>query len=310
MSPNSTTPQRRRRGGCLLIGAVVAAVVLGVLGVAAWQLRSPEQAVVLAEATEPLTAIEATAGAVVPTLPILVRVDSDTAALAVFPIAAGQPLEVIARTDPRRYVLERERTREADRIVEDIRLKPRRSTFMAVVRAKLGGAIPVLELRLPRDREISLDLNLVRSLSALELGGLDLKTMRLAGHSGGIEVSFQQPLARRLESLEVDLTAGGFSIRQLGNASPVTSTIETQLAVLDLDVRGAWRGDATMTVEGELANGTLWLPDALDLIGFERSGCAADSALREVPLPRLEMSIAQGPGQLVVIDERKPCLTR
>ncbi len=90
-------------------------------------------------------------------------------------------------------------------------------------------------------------------------------------------------------------------ITQLGNASPGRVVLAQRLGALDLDLRGAWRGDAEIRIETTLtAGGTIWLPRDVRIEGVYTGAYLADTEA-EVDPPTLRLELPERRRNLLLI---------
>ncbi len=288
------------RSGCLGVAglAVLALVVIAaIVGTAVRQNRSVvfEHREWVQEIPEPSTPTPASAGL------MRLRLDVHTAGFTIAPVAPGEPLEIEADYDPRRYELRHESERRGAELLVTVVLQPLGSNALALLRVKLGGRPPILHIGLPRDVPLELEGRIARSFAAMELGGLSLGSAELDVREGGVKVSFVEPLAASMDTLSIRGSKGWLSVAGLGNASPRIARFEQRVGAVDLDLRGAWVRDADIVVEGSVAGGSVWLPSDVAIEGLEtREGFVLDSS-QELARPTLSISISERLGRFVVM---------
>ena len=112
-----------------------------------------------------------------------------------------------------------------------------------------------LVLTLPNRVALDLDLELGGTQSALELGGLALRTVRIACGATDATLLFSQPNRARMHQLEIDVGAADFSATNLANSNAEQVRLRGGVGVVDLDFGGAWTHD--MNVVAQLAVGKL-----------------------------------------------------
>ncbi len=225
-----------------------------------------------------------------------------TAGVTVRPVAAGEPLRIEADYDPRRHELTHRTERDGETVVMTVDLRPRDSTLMALLRVKLGGRPAVLRIALPRDLPLEIEGLVQRSYAAMELGGLSLASARLRVRDGGAKVSFIEPLATPMETLSLSGSRSSLSVVGLGNANPSETRVLQHIGAVDLDLRGAWRRDASVRVLSGAAGGSLWLPDNARIIGLGDGRSRRVEANPELPLPTIELRVDDHMGRFVVLD--------
>ncbi len=137
-----------------------------------------------------------------------------------------------------------------------------------------------LNLALPTSVPLDLDLELGGTKSALELGGLTLRSLRLECGATDAALLFSTPNRTRMRDLEIDVGAADFSAVLLGNANAEQIRVRGGVGVVDLDFGGTWTQD--MNVVARLAVGKLTLRIPSDVgvrlevqrvaAGFEHDG--------------------------------------
>jgi len=152
-----------------------------------------------------------------------------------------------------------------------------------------------IRIVVPRGVGFRLEGQLDVSTSRLELGGLSLTSVDLATNVGTHELRFGEPSPVPMERLAVENRAGRVAIVGTGNASPVEVEISQAAGRLDLDLRGAWRRDATVRLDCKVGaidvrvaadvrldvDGPIDFGDRMDTAGLSSSeGRAASPTLR------------------------------
>jgi hypothetical protein len=137
-----------------------------------------------------------------------------------------------------------------------------------------------LKLQVPARVPLDLDLELGGTQSALELGGLALRSLRLECGATDATLLFSTPNRSRMRDLEIDVGAADFTAVNLGNANADQIRLRGGIGVVDLDFGGTWTQD--MTVSTRLAVGKLMLRIPSDVgvrlevqrvaAGFEHEG--------------------------------------
>jgi len=237
-----------------------------------------------------------------PTATVRLRLLIHTAGVSVKPIEAGEAIRVDADYDPRLHILRQSSERVGAVEVITVELRPAGSTLMALLRAKVGGRLPMLRIGLPRDVPLEIEGDLARGITVMELGGLRLRSASLDVEDGGIKLSFGEPLPAPMEELRVVGNRGSLSVAGLGNASPRETVLFQHIGAVDLDLRGAWSRDGSVRVIGGGAGGSLWLPDNVEVTGLDTRHGVRFEKSPEIPLPRLELSVEEHLGRFVVMD--------
>ena len=115
------------------------------------------------------------------------------------------------------------------------------------------------EMRLSLSRAVPLDLELElgATKASLDLGGLNLLSLRLDSGASETRLDFSAPNAGMMRSLEVAVGAASFEARNLANANASTVHVSGGVGAVDLDFGGQWERD--IAVEAEVALGKLTL---------------------------------------------------
>jgi len=187
----------------------------------------------------------------------------------------------------------------------EVGLRRRRAEAVAVPAGEERNRI---DLGLNPDRPVDLRLDLGAGRHAATLGGLHLVGLEVACGDGAVTLDFDEPTRGELERIAIDAGTGALRLARLGNASPAGFVVHGGSGPIELDLRGAWRRDASLQVGVRLGDVLLLVPRALAvdlgatgrdpadllLVGFARGpegrylSPAADGARR--------LSIEIGPG--------------
>ena len=201
--------------------------------------------------------------------------------------AAGK-LDVRGTSDPLLYAMHL-RYDEARAVPLHRYDAEQRSTVLGVeslgrgIRATSGhdrDDIGELKVLVPSRVPLELDLELGGTQSALELGGLSLRSLRLECGATDASLSFSTPNHARMRDIEIDVGAADFTAVNLGNANVEQIRLRGGVGVVDLDFGGEWTQD--MVVTTRLAVGKLMLRIPSDVgvrlevqrvaAGFEHQG--------------------------------------
>jgi len=147
--------------------------------------------------------------------------------------------------------------------------------------APAGDERNALDVGLARDRPLDLSLDLGAGRHTADLGGLTLSRLALATGSGTARVAFDDPLAGDLAAFTVAGGPGRLAIAWLGNASPATFALLAGDGDFEIDLRGAWHGEAGMQLSVSLGDVTLLVPRPLGVQVRVREGGPAELVLPE-----------------------------
>ena len=137
-----------------------------------------------------------------------------------------------------------------------------------------------LVLALPRRVPLELHLELGGTQSALELGGLSLRSLRLQCGAADATLLFTTFNGARMRELEVNVGAADFSAVNLANANAEQIRVRGGIGVLDLDFGGTWTHDLDVTTQLGAGKLILRIPSDVGvrlelqriLTGFEHEG--------------------------------------
>jgi hypothetical protein len=107
---------------------------------------------------------------------------------------------------------------------------------------------------------MDLDLDLGATKSTIDLGGLNLLSLRLDSGASETNLDFSTPNAGRMRTLDVDVGAASFEARNLGNANASTIRVHGGIGSVSLDFGGQWTQDAAVEVDVSLGKLTLRVP--------------------------------------------------
>jgi hypothetical protein len=110
-------------------------------------------------------------------------------------------------------------------------------------------------------------------------------------------VSVGQPLAEPMERLELAASMGGGEFRSLGNASPRILDVSTSMGGMELDLTGAWRADAAISVVGNMGGAEVRLPKDVRIEGVPGRALEAPQT-GEIRIPTLRFSTSSAMGNV------------
>lgn len=238
----------------------------------------------------------------------LVVLDIGQAEVRIEPAAPDQAAAVHASFDRRAYELV-DRYEEQDDGSWVYRLSFRRTVpwFETLLQGLLGrGTQPRLEILLPPDQPLSLDLDLQQGGAEVELGGLWLREASFTVRQGGLALAVGRPLREPMERLVLAGKMGGVSATGLGNASPRELTVDYRMGGADLDLDGAWRGDCRGSFAVHMGGISLNVPEELTVVDAAADTAGAPVRLeepaerREAPAPTLRITTRASRGEVEV----------
>lgn len=117
-----------------------------------------------------------------------------------------------------------------------------------------------MHLSLSRSVPIDLDLDLGATKGALDLGGLNLLSLRLDSGASDMQLDFSTLNRSRMRVFEVQAGAASFDAKNLANANAPTIHVESGVGSVELDFGGTWTQDVSVNAEVALGKLTLHVP--------------------------------------------------
>jgi hypothetical protein len=226
-----------------------------------------------------------------------VLIDVKDAEVTIAPGQPGAPLLVDASYDPRYFALEQRSGPEGDGAPSAhvwFRRVGGGGVALHYLRRFVGATRPQVRVLLPPDLPLLLQLNLSNGLTEAEIGGLRIEEFSAELSTAGLEVEVSEP-TMLMQRFEVDSRQSTIAVRNLGNASPAVVKIEASMGGGEIDLRGAWRRDADVLLQSEMAGGTLRLPQGVTIEGLE--GVFALSGAEEIQRPTLRFAVESSVGK-------------
>jgi len=178
------------------------------------------------------------------------------------------------------------------------------SGLVALARAIMGeDQVSRVEVYLPPDVPVVLDLDIAQGGAEVELGGLWLTEAEINYSQGGFELSFSEPLREPMERLVVAGNMGGFEADRLGNASPSFLAVECRMGGGEIDLRGQWLNSADVMLEVSMGGMAVLVPDHMPVNGYDllEQARPLSGGDPEVPTPELNISVDQSMGEIEII---------
>jgi hypothetical protein len=300
-------------GVVVVISAVIAVVAVNGLKDKDIQDRkfTPQTMPGGAEATAPATpAPSADATPLVPAeiwrkRPGRVVLDLGQGDFVLRPAAAGQGLNARASFDAEVHTIEEHfETLPDSTWVYHIRYYRHMPGMQAMFRSLFGGgAKSRVEVYLPPEVPIDLDISVQEGGFEGELGGLWLTGANIRYLKGGFSLSIDEPLQQPLDTLSIKGAMGGFQAVRLGNASPANLIVDCRMGGGEVDLRGRWLRDCDAKLSVRMGGMEVRVPqdvrvEGADLADLEGSGLVRGDA--EVPVPTLRLSVTQSMGEVEV----------
>jgi hypothetical protein len=122
-----------------------------------------------------------------------------------------------------------------------------------------------LDLVLGPDTPMELDLQFGAVEADIELGGLPVRSLRLATGASDSKVRFSTPNPEHCRRLDVDAGAAALAVSGLGNANADRFKFSGGVGDITLDFTGSWQRNMAAEVSMGLGSLTLRVPDDLGL---------------------------------------------
>ena len=120
-----------------------------------------------------------------------------------------------------------------------------------------------MELSLARGVPMNLDIEFGAARADLDLGGLQLKGLKLRTGASESRIDISEPNPIRMSNASFEVGAADFQVRKLGNLNSERISVDAGVGNLVLGFRGDWQGDATVSVDMGLGALELRFPEGL-----------------------------------------------
>jgi hypothetical protein len=184
--------------------------------------------------------------------PQRIRVQYGTGRVDLRPALAPVLYDMQLRYDERRAVPVHRY--DAEQRVAVLGLESRDERMRSAGNGKESGE---LRLGLPTSAPLDLDLEFGGTQAALELGGLQLRSMRLECGATEATLSFTTPNHTHMREMDVGAGAASFTALHLANANADLLRVRGGVGSIDLDFGGTWTRD--LSVDARLALGQITL---------------------------------------------------
>jgi hypothetical protein len=220
----------------------------------------------------------------------------------IHPDQPGQSVRVEATYDSEVYLLEDYFESFPDSSwVYGVRSRRTISGMQALFRQLMnGGDGPRIDVYLPADTPLELQVRVREGGFEAELGGLWITKADFRYNKGGFSLNFDEPLKEPMESLTIRGSMGGFEAGSLGNASPRTLDVTCRMGGADIDLRGPWSRDADIRLDVAMGGMAVEVPEDVQVQGLEAFSGALLEDNAELPLPVLRFSVKEKMGEIEV----------
>ena len=290
--------------GCLGI-MVVLAVLVGGTALVAWNHTGNvhiEDTVLTPDSAGASTEVKGAKVTDVPAGIGRVVLDLAQGEFEIHPDQPGQSIRVEASYDSEVYLLEDYYESLPDSSwVYGVRSKRTITGLHAIFRQLMGGGhSPKIDIYLPADMPIELQVRVREGGFEAELGGLWITNADFRYNKGGFSLSFDEPLREPMERLTIRGSMGGFEATRVGNASPRSMDVFCRMGGADLDLRGPWSRDVDIRLDLAMGGMSVRVPDDVQVQGLEGSDTALKAENEEVPLPVLRFSVKEKMGEIEI----------
>ncbi|MBD3866912.1 MAG: hypothetical protein IFK94_02215 [Acidobacteria bacterium] len=289
--------------GVILLVAVSLAILIGVAKMQSGKEEPAEQAL-SPEIPAPLFELPApetiTAGVDLPKAAGTIELDLSGGEFHIMPAAEGESLHVKAVYDKAAYAFEESlRVDEGEPWVYRVSFRQTQTGLMSILAGIFSKVDPRIDVYLPTDQPVALDLRLSKGGAEVELGGLWLTEADISMEMGGMAMLVSQPLQYPMNRLSAKASMGGFAVSHLGNASPRVLEVDAKMGGMALDLRGKWLTDSDISIRFAMGGASLELPDGVRFQGLTQSGVSLPEDA-EIPLPILTFDITGEPENLEI----------
>ncbi|MCP3978293.1 MAG: hypothetical protein GY716_03035 [bacterium] len=281
--------------GALGLVAIVVAVFAALYGLAVVQVRDDQRTSTELTREQPAARPEVGGAPDEPALHVLLDVkDADITLVVGEP---GSELRVDATFDDSKYALEQEDTSIDGAPAWSVRLRRDggSGSLMRSLQMLAGAKNADLRIRIPPDLPVALHGNLDRGEIDIDLAGLSVTAVDLEVANAVLQLDTSEPI-EPIERLTLDMRITNLTLRNLGNASPRRTKVETRLGRVDMDLAGAWRRDADLQFEMRLTGGRVRVPQGVRVEGLELDATLPED--RESSVPTLRFRVEKDVGDL------------
>jgi hypothetical protein len=146
---------------------------------------------------------------------------------------------------------------------------------MERVRLRRGSSRDArMDLALGRDPELDLKVEFGAAEARMELGGLKLRSLRVATGASDTKISFAEPNPIAMDQMSFDIGAAAFHVAGIGNANARRLTVNGGVGDVALDFGGRWSGNMDAQISMGLGSLSLVLPRDVG-VEIRRSGFLA-----------------------------------
>ena len=291
--------------GCLGI-VVILFIGLGIAALVAW--RGVDKARV--EDRDLIAAAEVTAGGEAdaigdaPTAPPgRVILDLAQGEFVVHRGTAGEGVRVKARFNQEAYELTDDLEILPDSTwVYRVRYRRTIPALQAILQSMFGGGGDSrVDVYLPPDVPIALEMHVQQGGGAADLGGMWLTEGLIDVSKGGFSLEISEPLVEPLEMLVITGSMGGLDVSGVGNASPRILDVDWRMGGANIDLGGEWLRDCDVNLAVNMGGMAVVVPRDIDLEDAVPGESQLEVRPRETSTPVLRLHKTFKRGEIDVV---------
>jgi hypothetical protein len=173
--------------------------------------------------------------------------------------------------------------------------------LQALLQMALGGAGDSrLDVFLPPDVPIALELMISKGAGEGEIGGLWLTDVLIRAGQGGFSLGLDEALREPVDRFVVSGEMGGLDLSGLGYASPRVLDVSWRMGGANVSLDGDWLADCDASVAVDMGGMSLMIPRdvTVEKVGDEPAALDRQS---EVSRPVIRLRTSQKRGEIDVI---------
>jgi hypothetical protein len=265
--------------GCLGIIVLLVGSLAVMIGIAKNQAGKAEVAEQVASPEIPPPSFELpdtgvlTAGVDLPAATGTIELDLAGGEFHIKPAAPGESLHVNATYDKQAYAFEESlKINDDDTWVYRVTFRQTQTGLLSILTGIFSDVDPRIDVYLPTDQPVALDLRLSKGGAEVELGGLWLTEADINMEMGGMALQVSEPLQAPMARMSASASMGGFAVSRLGNASPRVLDVEAKMGGMALDLQGNWVTDSDVSIRFAMGGAQVVLPDGVRFEGLAKTG--------------------------------------
>ncbi len=123
--------------------------------------------------------------------------------------------------------------------------------------------IPSIDLALPPDVPVDLELNFIAGKAVVDLTGVRVDWMILNSGASDTELRISSPNSEQMDSAKINVGVADFEAHGLGNLNARHVFVKAGLGVVALGLEGDWPEHAQLSIEMGLGGMTIFVPESL-----------------------------------------------